>query len=161
MPHIHKDFLAITLLFLLVIINQAYLIPHEVIAYGTSATYPTLLNGMMAVFSACYLFEALRKRRLKTDGTSKIPLDFKGLCKPAGLLLCIWLWVDGCESIGFMLSSMALLVASCLLYGERSPTKIAALAISMPLVLLVFFATLRSVLPEGPVDTWILNILRG
>lgn len=160
MLHIHKDFLAIVLLLLLIVLNQFYLIPHEVIAYGTSSTYPDLLNGMMACFTLCYLLEALHRRRQQRDAAARVSLNPAVLCKPAALLLCIWLWVDGCERIGFLLSSMALLTAGCLLYGERSPVKIAALAVCFPLGILLFFTALRSVLPEGPVDIWILSLVR-
>ena len=160
MQFIHKDFLAIIALSFIVAVNQFYLIPHEVLSYGTSATYPYLLNGMMAAFTLCYLGEALRRRRLKTDGPSRIPLNLKAMCKPLLLLLCIWLWVDGCETVGFLLSSMGLLAAACLLYGERSPKGIALLSVCVPLGILLFFAALRSVLPEGPLDAWILSLLR-
>ena len=90
---IHKDCFAIIALAVFVIINQFYLIPQEVLAHGTSTTYPHLINVAIAAFTVCYLFETLRRRKLKIDGKAQIAVHVKHMVKPIGLLISIWLWV--------------------------------------------------------------------
>lgn len=158
---IHKDFFAIALLAVVIALNQFLFIPKEVISYGSSDTYPQIVNLALCIFTVCYLFEALRRRRLKTDEKARMAVNVRSLFKPVALLACIWSWVVLVEHAGFTLPTAALLAASCLLYGERSVKKIALLSIIAPLFILFFFTALNSALPEGPLETLLLGLIRS
>ena len=158
---IHKDFFAIAILSVLVILNQFWFIPKEVIQYGSSTTYPQIVNLALCIFTVLYLFEALRRRKLKTDEKARMRVNIRHMLKPAGLLACIWAWVVLVEHAGFVIPTSALLASSCLLYGERSVKSIALLSIIAPLFILFFFTALNSALPEGPLETLLLSALRS
>ncbi len=161
MRTLHRDFFAVAVLAVVVLINQFYLVPKEVLAHGTSSTYPQMLNGLLAVFTVCYFVEALRQRKRGADGKALIQVNIAAMAKPVSLLACIWLWVEGAHYAGFLVPTALLLVSASLLYGERSPGKIAALSLIAPLAIFLFFAALNSALPDGPLDIWLLTMLKG
>ena len=158
---INKDFFAVIALALFVLINQFYLIPKEVIVYGTSDTYPLMINYALGAFTLLYFLEALRRRRLKMDAKARMVVNFRYMLKPAALLLAIWLWVELVESGGFLIPTAVLLAVSSLLYGERSIKKIVLLALVAPLLILLMFTALGSALPEGPLEIMLLDVFRS
>jgi hypothetical protein len=157
---IHKDFASIILLFAFSIINQVYLIPVEIISQGSSGTFPYLLNEVLVVFTILYLIETLRRKKLKIDKSARISIDSSAV-KPVILLIILFLWTETVEYIGFILSSASLLAATAFLYGERSIIKICWLSIIAPFLIFIFFALLKSTLPLGPIEIYLLSTIRS
>ena len=161
MHAIHKNFVSIVLLVAFILINHFYLIPVQVIAQGSPETFPRILNTMLALCTLFYIIETLRRRRRGLDAKDVLPLDMRAAAKPALLLLSIWVWAEGIDFFGFISPSILLLVVASLLYGERSVRKITALAVLFPVCAFVFFTALKTVLPSGPIENWIIAVFWG
>ena len=161
MHTIHKNFVSIVLLVAFMLINQFYLIPVQVIAEGSPATFPHILNALLAICTTFYIIETVRRRRRGLDTKDILPVDMRAAAKPILLLLSIWVWAECMEFLGFIIPSIFLLAATSLLYGERSGRKIASLAILFPIFAFVFFSTLKTMLPVGPIENWIFALFWG
>jgi hypothetical protein len=161
MRTLHKNFVSIALLAAFLLINHFYLVPVQVIAQGSPATFPHLLNALLAICTIFYLIETVRRRRHGLDAKDVLPVDMQAAAKPALLLLSIWIWAACIDSFGFIIPSILLLAATSLLYGERSIRKIAALAILFPIFAFVFFTLLKTKLPSSFIEDWILAVFWG
>ncbi|MCL2123742.1 MAG: tripartite tricarboxylate transporter TctB family protein [Desulfovibrionaceae bacterium] len=161
MHTIHKDFVSIVLLVLFILAHQFYLIPVQVIAQGSSETFPHILNALLAICTIFYIYETVRRRRSGLDAKDVLPVDMRSAARPVLLLLSLWIWAELMESFGFIIPSVFLLAATSLLYGERSPRKIAVLAILFPIFAFVFFTILKTTLPSSSIENWMLAVFWG
>lgn len=159
--------------------NYLYLIPTQVIAQGSSPTYPYLVNSMLMVFSIGYLVESLLANLTKVknvqegrqhgkfaagsgepcDRAAPVVVDRSKALRVLALLglMVVWYWTLG--SLGFLLSAFIFLVISSIIYGAKSPVKIFLLSAGMPIIFHILFWLLGSSLPEGPVEEFIISTL--
>jgi hypothetical protein len=114
---------------------------------------------MLIILTTFYFIETLRRKRLKIDGKAKFAFNISE-GKAIALLAILWIWAESIESAGFIISTMFLLAGTAYLYGERSFIKICRLSIIAPLLSYVFFTLLKSTLPAGYLETWLLNMIR-
>lgn len=156
---IRKDIVSLGLLALFAAVNGWLLIPVQVVAEGSDATYPRLLNGALVILLILYGLEILRSRRAggKTLGVWR--LTFPELGRILGLLACIGEWAGGLDAFGFLPPTAVFLGLTAWLYGERSPWKLVVLMVASPLALYAAFTLLGSALPQGPLEQLLSPLL--
>lgn len=147
---------------LLVFINQWYFIPLYVIEEGSAAAYPYMLNGGLAFLTLCYILESLwLAKKNPHDKKEWIACDPASAAKVLGLLALIWLWGDCLNRFGFIIPTSIFLASAAYLYGERTLRKIGMLMVIFPLGVFILFTLLHSALPQGPLENWLLLLMRG
>ncbi len=146
------------------LINQFYLIPTQVVAEGSSPTYPILVNILLAAFSIAYFWESLRLlRRQQPRNEKNKAAPAKGYpdsWRPVALLLVSGGWILVMEWMGFILSTFIFLMLTSRIFGSKSFWKSLILSTAMPLILYFVFRGLNSLLPQGPLEK-MLEILFG
>lgn len=144
-------------------LNYFYLIPTQVVAEGSSAVYPALINTMLLCFSIAYLAEGLRSWRRETRREKKAiaaeAADNWIYWRPVAMLVVTGLWVLSLEWVGFLFSTFLFLTLSSRIFGSKSWGKTLILSVVMPLVVYFIFWMLNSILPEGPLEGLIRSLL--
>ena len=145
------------------LLNYFYFIPVQVVEEGSPATYPIIVNTLMCICGAGYFLQSVFGAPAAEDVESPPkPRNLLPLLRVAAVavLLAVWIWVM--ESVGFLLSSMVFLAAGIALFGSRQPFKIGAVSIGLPILLYVLFRILlKSVLPEGPLEGVLEQLIFG
>ena len=144
--------------------NYLYLIPSQVVAEGSSATYPNLMNFLLLAFALAYWTEGFlmyRKENLKGVRQEKKSGNFWALYwRPLVLLVIIAAWILTLGFAGFLLSTFIFLVFSSMLFGATNILRVLILSIVMPLLVFTLFYWVNAPLPAGPIETMIVAAIR-
>lgn len=129
--------------------NYFYLIPSQVINQGSTPTYPLIVNTLILFFSVGYFFQSIFQKIIKVKNGQKNK-GLKTVWRAVVLIIFIGIWVSVLDSLGFLLSTIILLIGSIILFGSRSYTKTIIISIIFPIfVYFLFRGVLKTALPEG------------
>ncbi|MBA7515449.1 hypothetical protein ES705_07489 [subsurface metagenome] len=145
--------------------NYFYLIPSQVINQGSIPTYPLIVNTLILFFSVGYFFQSIFQKIIK-DGDGQKNKGFKTVMKPVWravvLIIFIGIWVSALDYLGFLLSTVVLLIGSIILFGSRNYTKTIIISIIFPIfVYFLFRGVLKTTLPEGLLEGILERIIFG
>lgn len=115
-------------------------------AYVKTTTLPTALVVVLALLSLILLGGSfLRPAVPSLDGLTGAELR-AGLIRVGAMIAWTALFVAALPWFGYLVSSAAFLVGANLLYGNRRPVSIIAIAVIVPVALLLFFEKFMIVL---------------
>lgn len=151
------------------LINYFYLIPTQVIAEGSSPTYPLLTNSLLLVFSLAYLWEGLHRlrkdRRQRQENEDQAAASEEAARqrfywrRPVALLVLCAVWLQVMEAVGFIVSTFFFLLLATRIFATRGLIKSLVFSLVMPVVLYALFRSLGSLLPQGPLERWLETFL--
>lgn len=145
------------------IINYFYLIPSQVIKQGSAPTYPLIVNTLILLSSIGYFFQSIFQKVIK-DRNSQKNKSLKTIQKPIWravvLIIFIGIWVSVLDYVGFLLSTIILLIGSIILFGSHNYTKIIIISILFSIfVYFLFRGVLKTALPEGFLENILERII--
>jgi len=143
--------------------NYFYLIPSQVISQGSVPTYPLIVNTLILLSSIGYFFQSIFQKIIK-DRDNQKNKSLKTIQKPIWravvLIIFIGIWVSVLDYVGFLLSTIILLIGSIILFGSRNYTKTIIISILFPLfVYFLFRGVLKTALPEGFLENILERII--
>ncbi len=160
---VRNELVIVLVLLVFCIINYFILIPHQIVAEGSSSIYPNLINFMLLAFTLVYGVEVIRCMRKETSENDGAKISIKGFFSSYGrtiiLIVLTGGWILAMDIAGFILSSVIFLLAASQVFGSRSLWKSAALSLIMPFLFYGLFRGLNSLLPEGPVESLLSNLI--
>jgi putative tricarboxylic transport membrane protein len=143
--------------------NYFYLIPSQVINQGSVPTYPFIVNTLILVSSVGYFFQSMFQKIIKDrDGQKNKSLKTiqKPIWRAIVLIIFISIWVSVLDYVGFLLSTIILLIGSIILFGSRNYTKTIIISILFPIfVYFLFRGVLKTTLPEGFLENILERII--
>lgn len=112
----------------------------------TSKSFPILISGLMLLFSAITSIEEfLAMRNGKTEG---INLSWPDVLRVVGLIAVMVIYAFVMPHIGFVFSTILLLLAAMLIYGHKNKLTVVLVSILLPIALkLLFQYVLKVALP--------------
>lgn len=115
-------------------------------AYVKTTTLPTLLVITMAVLSVLLLAGSLLAPAKKTGQAKRDATDRPRFDLVAALIVWVVLYIVALPWLGYLAASGLFLIGASWLYGNRHWGVMLALAILMPLALLLFFEKVMLIL---------------
>lgn len=145
--------------------NYFYLIPSQVIKQGSIPTYPFIVNTLILLSSVGYFFQSIFQKIIKDRDSQKnksLKTIQKPICRAIVLIIFIGIWVSVLDYVGFLLSTIILLIGSIILFGSRNYTKTIIISILFSIfVYFLFRGVLKTTLPEGFLENILERIIFG
>lgn len=143
--------------------NYFYLIPTQVIKQGSVPTYPLIVNTLILLSSVGYFFQSIFQKIIKDRNSQKnksLEKIQKPIWKAIVLIIFIGIWVSVLDYVGFLLSTIVLLIGSIILFGSHNYTKIIIISILFSIfVYFLFRGVLKTALPEGFLENILERII--
>ena len=115
-------------------------------AYTSTTDLPIMLVLVLAVLSLILLGGSLLRPVAVASKEPATNESMPGLLRVAVMVIWIGVYIVALPWFGYLLSSFIFLAGSTWFYGNRKPVSIAAIALMVPLVLLLFFEKFMIVL---------------
>ena len=144
-------------------LNYFYLIPTQVVAEGSSAAYPVLINSMLLLFALAYWAEGFLLFRKEAKARAENETGGGGFWsthwRPLSLLGITGLWVFTMEYLGFLLTTCIFLFCAANIFATSSLKKAVIFSAALPLVVFSLFYLVNAPLPDGPVEALIMAVI--
>ena len=115
-------------------------------AYVKTTTLPTALVIVLMLLSVVMLGGALfRPAEIRSEPGSQA-FSGAGLLRVTGMVVWVAAFIAAMPWLGYLFASVIFLVGANLLYGNRNPYSIIAIAVIVPVALLLFFEKFMIVL---------------
>jgi len=133
------------------ILNYFWLIPTQVTKEGSSPIYPYLIITFLLVVAAAYFMVSIHIASEDiTSQKSKHPREKRSLMEVILTVSFITIYASVIEYVGFLLSTIPLLIGCMILYGSKNYIKISTVSILFSLIIsYIFKIALHSTLPTG------------
>lgn len=115
-------------------------------AYVKTTTLPTSLVIVLIILSLVLLGGSLLRPAAATMDGLPTGQASAGLLRVLAMLAWTGAFIAALPWFGYLMSSMVFLIGANLLYGNRKPTRMIVIAVTVPLGLLLFFEKFMIVL---------------
>lgn len=156
--NIPKNLTSLVLFYALVIVNQFYLIPVQVINEGSDPVYPYLLNGLLLFLLLCLTAEAAYSHYIKKSAPELLKLAPKNIARIIALLGFVTIWAIMLESMGFIIPTLIFLGITTWLYGERSLRTILLTMFIGSFLLYFVFSIFGVALPRAELENFLWQL---
>jgi uncharacterized membrane protein len=145
------------------VFNYVYLIPTQVVAEGSSSTYPHLINTLLALFSLAYLLEGYCIFRKQAKEKAKETKEQRGFWqdywRPLAMFGLTGIWIFTLEYIGFLPSTFVFLFLGAKIFRAANLRNTLLVCVVLPSILTGIFMGLNAPLPEGPLEEMIQALI--
>ncbi|KIX14799.1 tripartite tricarboxylate transporter TctB family protein [Dethiosulfatarculus sandiegensis] len=145
------------------VFNYVYLIPTQVVAEGSSSTYPLLINTLLALFSLAYLLEGFlifrKQAKTQPEEAKKQTGFWQDYWRPLAMFGLTGVWIFTLEYIGFLPSTFVFLLLGAKIFRATNRRNTLIVCVVLPSLLTGIFMALNAPLPEGPLEEMIQAII--